>query len=101
VDSNSRGRCNDAQSAVSGVLPIGFEEMRDLERRIAKLEARQPRGLEALSDAELSARIDELMRALIAVEGHAAVRATVASKNPGLLEIFDEHAAKIGLGLHA
>jgi hypothetical protein len=78
-----------------------FEVMRDLERRIAKLEARQPRGLEALSDAELSARIDELMGALIAVDGHAAARATVASKHPELLEIFDEHAAKIGLGSHA
>jgi hypothetical protein len=72
--------------------------MRDLERRIAKLEARQPRGLEALSDAELSARIDELMGALIAAEGHATARAMVASKHPSLLELFDEHAAKMGLG---
>jgi len=75
--------------------------MRDLERRIAKLESRQPSGLEALSDAELSAHVDELVSALIAAEGHEAARATVAREHPRFLDIFDEHAAKICAGSHA
>jgi hypothetical protein len=72
--------------------------MRDLERRIAKPEARQPADPFAGWSNERLQSIDETLRKCVAEEGAEKVREFFRNEYPHLLPYLEQDLAEMGLG---